>query len=139
MNLQNFEKVHEREFVTIRHNFEKKMLWNEWRSNIPSGPLREAMHFACQYIIDNEIELILADYTRMLPPSLQDQTWIATHAAQILQHSKLKRVANIMGTDIFQQISIETIYELASKYPLPCESRDFIFKEDALEWLFSAE
>ncbi|SIQ85518.1 hypothetical protein [Pontibacter lucknowensis] len=139
MNLLNFEKALEQDFVTIRHSPENKMLWNQWRGSIPSDPLREAMIFACEFIVANEIELILADYTKMQPPSLQDQNWIAIHSAEILQHSKLKRVANVMGTDIFQQLSIETIYQIASQTPLPCESRDFMFKDDALEWLFSTE
>ncbi|MBX0334290.1 hypothetical protein K3G39_13685 [Pontibacter sp. HSC-14F20] len=139
MNLQLFEKSLERDCVTIRHNPEDKMIWNQWRGNISSGPLREAMIFACDFTITHEVELILADFTFMLPPSLQDQTWIARNAADILQHSKLSRVANVMGSDIFQQISIETIYEIAFRTPLPCESRDFLSTGDALEWLFSTE
>ncbi|WP_299990927.1 hypothetical protein [uncultured Pontibacter sp.] len=139
MILQKFEKALELDFVTIRHFPDQKLFWSDWRGIIPREPLREAMHFASQFIIENEIELVLVDYTHMLPPSLQDQNWIATHSAAILQYSKLKRVANVMGYDIFQQISIETINEIAYRYPLPFESRDFMFKDDAFEWLFSTE
>ncbi|PVY37312.1 hypothetical protein [Pontibacter virosus] len=139
MNLQNIEKALELDFVTIRYSPDQKMFWGNWRGNIPSKPLREAMHFASQFIMDNEVELVMVDYTFMLPPSLQDQNWIATHSAAILQHSKLKRVANVMGSDIFQQISIETINEIAYKFPLPFKSRDFMFRDDAQEWLFNTD
>ncbi|WP_281163486.1 hypothetical protein [Pontibacter roseus] len=42
-----------------------------------------------------------------------------------------------MAQDLFQQIAIQTIYEIASKLSMPCESRDFVSREEALEWLFS--
>lgn len=136
MKTMELVKVWEKEYVTIRHNPEEKMIWNEWRGVIPSEPLREAMIHSCEFIVDNDVELILADFTRMCAPSMEDQVWIANHTAEILQHSKLRRVANLMAQDLFQQIAIETIYEIASRTPMPCESRDFFSQEEALEWLF---
>lgn len=133
------EKVLDKEYVTIRYNPSEKLLWNEWRGNIPSKQLREAINFACEFIVANNVALILADYTRMHAPSREDQVWIARNSAAILQHSKLRKVANIMGNDIFQQISIETIYEIASKTPMPCDSQNFVSKEDALDWLLDRE
>lgn len=130
--------VWEKEYVTIRHSSDQKLIWNEWRGFIPSEPLRESMLKACEFIMDNEVELILADYSRLCSPSMEDQVWIANHTAEILRHSKLKRVANLMAQDLFQQIAIESIYEIASKAtPLPCESRDFMNKEEALDWLLT--
>ncbi|MFD3003301.1 hypothetical protein ACFS7Z_23265 [Pontibacter toksunensis] len=125
------------EYVSIRHNPEEKFMWNEWRESIPSQQLREAMMFACDFILDNEVELILADYTRMHATTVEDQVWIATHSAEKLQHSRLRKVANVMAHDVFQQIAIENIYEKASEIPLPCVSEAFFTKEAALDWLFS--
>jgi hypothetical protein len=73
----------------------------------------------------------------MAAPTMEDQVWVANHSADLLQYSKLRRVANLMAQDLFQQIAIETIYDIASEAPLPCTSRDFVVKEDALEWLLS--
>ncbi|MBC5773709.1 hypothetical protein H8S95_06515 [Pontibacter sp. KCTC 32443] len=131
------EKVWEKEYVTIRHNPEENFIWNEWRGVIPSKELREAMIYACNFILDNQVELILADYTRMAAPTMDDQVWIANHTAELLQHSKLRRVANLMAPDIVQQVAIKSIYDIASEFSLPCESKDFDDKLEALEWLFS--
>ncbi|GAA4441560.1 hypothetical protein GCM10023188_40220 [Pontibacter saemangeumensis] len=127
----------QKEYVTIRHNPPEKFIWNEWRHTIPSPQLREAMLFACEYILAHDVELILADFSKMHAPSLEDQVWIANRSAQLLQHSKLRRVANILSLDVFEQIAIENIYALASNLPMPCETREFVSKEEAMEWLFS--
>ncbi len=127
----------ENDYVTIRHSPEEKLICNEWKGVIPSPELRKAMMFACEFILDNDVELILADYTAMCAPTFDDQVWIANHSAELLQHSKLRRVANLMAQDIFQQLAIESIYEIASETPMPCETRDFVSKDEALEWLFS--
>ena len=126
----------QREYVTIRHNEPEKFIWNEWRNTIPSPQLRESILFSCEYILAHDVELILADFSQMHAPSLQDQVWIANRSAQLLQYSKLRRVANILSRDVFQQIAIEHIYALASNVPMPCETRDFVSKEEAMEWLF---
>ncbi|WP_460921232.1 hypothetical protein [Pontibacter brevis] len=67
---------------------------------------------------------------------MEDQVWIAVYSAELLQHSKLRKVANLMAQDIFQQLAIERIYEKASELPMPCETREFVSREEALEWLF---
>ncbi|MEJ8803828.1 hypothetical protein [Pontibacter sp. H249] len=85
--------------------------------------------------MSNDIELILADYIQMGAPSMEDQKWIANYSAKILQYSKLKKVANLLASDIFQQIAIEVIYETASEIPLPRESKYFLSQEDAMDWL----
>lgn len=126
----------EKEYVTTRYCSGEHFIWNEWRGAISSANLREAMIFSCEFILKNNVELILADYTLMIAPSLDDQVWIANHTADLLQHSKLRKVANIMAQDMFQQLAIQTIYGIASEVPLPCESRDFVMKREALKWLF---
>ncbi|WP_299757682.1 hypothetical protein [uncultured Pontibacter sp.] len=129
--------VLDKDFVTIRYSAEQKLIRNEWRGVIPSVELRAAMIYSCEFILANKVELILADFTLMCAPTLEDQVWIANHTAALLQHSNLKRVANLMAQDLFQQIAVQAIYDMASEIPLPCESRDFVTEEDALEWLFS--
>ena len=124
-------------YVTIRHSPADKLIWNEWRGTIPSSDLKEAMLIACNLIVVNNIELILADYTQFSPPTREDQVWIAKTASNILQHSNLRRVANINGHDIFQQLAIDTIHQIAAQTPMPCETRDFLSKAEAKEWLFS--
>lgn len=126
-----------KEYLTVHYNAEENFIWNEWRDTIPSPQLREAMISACQFILANDVELILADFTHMCAPTVEDQAWIASHTAELLQHSKLRKVANLMAQDIFQQMAIEKIYEKASERPLPCESKAFVSQEDAIEWLFS--
>lgn len=138
MEALTYTKALEKEFVTISYSQERHFIWNEWRGEIPSHELREAILFSCHFILDNGVEFILADYTLMIAPSLDDQIWIANHSAELLRHSKLKRVANVLASDIFQQVAIETIYDIASEVPLPCESRHFVSQEDALQWLFEA-
>jgi hypothetical protein len=139
MKTLEFTSVLEKEYVTIRHSQDDKLMWNEWRGFIPSDILRGAMIFSCEFILEMEVELILADFTTFSAPTLEDQVWIATHTAELLQHSKLRRVANILAKDIFQQIAIETIYEIASETPMPCETQEFISKEEALVWLLMAK
>lgn len=132
-----YRTILKRDHVTIRYCPDKKLIWNEWKGVIPSHKLRDSIIYACQYIIENDIELILADYTSMAAPTMEDQVWVANHSAELLQYSKLKRVGNLMAQDLFQQIAIGNIYDIASEVPLPCVSRDFVVKEDALEWLLS--
>lgn len=124
------------EYLTVRVCEEEKFQWNTWKGSLPSQQLRSAMLQACHIILEYNIEYILADFTRMAAPTLEDQLWIANHTGAILSNSKLKRVANLMAQDIFQQVAIETIYDKASLIPQPCESQDFISMEDALNWLF---
>ncbi len=133
----NLEVVRNKEFVTMKYSASDKFLWNEWRGNPSSTDLREAIIFSCEFILENEVELILADFIKFCPPTLEDQVWIATHSAKLLQHSKLKRVANLLSQDVFQQIAIETIYDKAAEIPQPCECKNFMFTADAMEWLLS--
>ncbi|WP_018478785.1 hypothetical protein [Pontibacter roseus] len=73
MEEPNFEVAWEKEYVTIRHSPDVRLIWNEWRGIIPTEPLRVAMMKASQFIVDNQVELILADYTNMGAPSMEDQ------------------------------------------------------------------
>ncbi|WP_242919966.1 hypothetical protein [Pontibacter liquoris] len=139
LNAPNFTVALQQEYVTIRHCAEENFIWNEWRGAIPSQQLREAMFFSCEFIIAHNIEFILADFSKMNAPAFEDQVWIANRSAAILQHSKLKRVANVLAMDIFEQLAIESIYEMASEIPLPCQYRDFISEQDALEWLVAPQ
>ncbi|WP_439882531.1 hypothetical protein ACSX1A_05050 [Pontibacter sp. MBLB2868] len=129
--------VLDKPYVTIRYCSHTKFIWNEWRGVIPSSQLRDAMIFASKFALDNKVEYILADFTKLCAPSLEDQLWIAKQAGNLLKDSKLKKVANVMPTDFFQQIAIENIYEKASEIPQPCETRAFLFESDAVAWLFS--
>ncbi|MER2999177.1 hypothetical protein [Pontibacter populi] len=131
------ETVLQNDYVTIRYSSEDKLIWNEWRGTIPTADLKEAMLFACNFIVANNIALILADYTHLSPPTREDQVWIAKTTSKILQHSNLRRVANINGHDLFQQLAIDTIHQIAAQTPMPCETRDFLSKAEAKEWLFS--
>ncbi|WP_162054213.1 hypothetical protein [Pontibacter pamirensis] len=125
------------EYLTIHYNRDEKLMWNQWQGAIPSPQLREAMISACQFILANDVELILADFTRMCAPTVEDQVWIGKNSAELLQHSKLRKVANLMARDIFQQMAIDNIYDKASELPMPCESRTFVSKFDAMEWLMA--
>ncbi|GAB3200081.1 hypothetical protein ABID22_003065 [Pontibacter aydingkolensis] len=125
-----------KDFATMRYSPGKKLIWTEWRGAISSEQLREAIIYECEFILANRVELMLSDYTMMIPPALEDQVWVANHTTELLQHSSLRLVANLMAQDIFQQITIHTIYAFTSDVLLPCESRDFVTKEEALEWLF---
>ena len=124
------------EYVTIRYSAEENFIWNEWRGVIPSRVLREAVLLTCEFVLANKIAFILSDYSRMSAPLLDDQVWISNHFSDLLHHSRLRKVANLMAQDLFQQVAIQTIYDMASEVPLHCESRDFVSKEEALEWLF---
>ncbi|PRY09990.1 hypothetical protein CLV24_11658 [Pontibacter ummariensis] len=137
LNSLEFIKVFETDYLTLRYSAKEKLIWNEWRGDIPSPQLREAMLYASNFILEQNIELILADFTCMCAPTMQDQVWIAKHTAELLQHSRLRRVANLLAQDIFRQRAIENIYEKASQTPMPCETRDFVSEEDALIWLLS--
>lgn len=136
MKTLDLKVAFDKEYVTIRYCAEEKYIWNEWRGLIPSQELRDAILFACYFILDNDVELILADFSKMTGPSLEDQVWIANHSADLLKHSKLKRVANVLAPDLFQQVAIENIYDIASEVPMPCITKDFVSKEEALHWLF---
>lgn len=61
----------DKNYLTIRYNPEEKLIWNQWRGTIPSPQLREAMISACHFILENDVELILADFTRMGAPTPQ--------------------------------------------------------------------
>lgn len=124
-------------YLTVHYNPEEKLIWNQWRGAIPSPQLREAMTSASRFILTNDVELVLADFTRMSAPTVEDQRWIASQTAQLLQHSKLRKVANLMAQDIFQQMAIEKICEKASELPVPYEIRPFVLEVDAIEWLFA--
>lgn len=137
MHTLSLVKVLANKYVTIRHSPVDKLIWNEWKGTIPSADLKEAMLFACNFIVANNIELILADYTHLSPPTREDQVWVAKETSKILKNSNLRRVANINGHDIFQQLAIDTIHQIAAQTPMPCETRDFLSKAEAKEWLFA--
>ena len=137
MHILSLEKVLATNYVTIRHSPEHKLIWNEWKGTIPSAQLKEAMLFVSNFIVANNIALILADYTHLSPPTREDQVWIARTTSTILQHSNLRRVASINGHDIFQQLALDTIHEIAAQAPVPCMSCDFLSKAEAKEWLFA--
>ena len=137
MDLLEWTVVWEKEYVTIRYNPQQKLVWSEWRGVIPGMELREAMVYNFEFIIANDVEYLIEDYSCMSAPSMDDQVWISNHTAVLLHHSKLRRVANLMAQDLFQQIGMEYHHETTAKITVLCESRDFVTKDEALEWLFS--
>lgn len=134
LKTKDFITVLREEHLTMRYYPQDSLLCNEWRGVIPSGDLRNYILLACHFVVDNHVEFILADYSRMSAPSFDDQVWVANHSADLLRHSRLRLVANVLANDLLQQLAIGTIYDLASA-STRFESRDFVHKDDALKWL----
>ncbi|MDX5443061.1 MAG: hypothetical protein LPJ89_04675 [Hymenobacteraceae bacterium] len=127
----------DKEHVKLCFDSDKKIVVAEWKGAIPSKQLRDATVQTCDFVLEHDVELLLNDYTLLLIPNLEDQVWVANHAAELLQHSKIRKIANLMAQDLFQQIPLEGVNDSFSNVPLHSESRDFLSADEALQWLLS--
>ncbi|MEJ8803827.1 hypothetical protein [Pontibacter sp. H249] len=48
-------------------------------------------------------------------------------------------MANIIGYDLYEQIAIDSIYEMTAVQSMPYSTKEFIAKEEALNWLLVAK
>ncbi|MCX2741520.1 hypothetical protein [Pontibacter anaerobius] len=133
-----FTTILDTKYLTIRHCPEEKLLWNEWRGVIPSQQLRQAIIYDCNFILENDVELLLADYLNLSAPVVEDQVWVARHSAPLLRKSRLRKVANLLAQNIFQQLAVENFYEKEAVLPRNCVRREFVSNNDALVWLLSS-
>ncbi|WP_276499696.1 hypothetical protein [Pontibacter litorisediminis] len=121
--------------LTLRYYPTEKLLCSEWRGVVPSEVLRQGTIYVCQYVLDYNIERILADYSRLVAPSLEDQLWIANRSEHLLRQSKVSRVASVLAPEFFQPPGGRSSSCTVSAVGLSFELHDFGLKADALHWL----
>ncbi|PTX14943.1 hypothetical protein C8N40_10941 [Pontibacter mucosus] len=135
---RQYQTALQEQHFSLRYYVDDKLVCTEWRGVVPCDTLRQYSLYVCQFILDNNAELVLADYSRMIVPCLEDQVWIANRTEKILRQSRLTRIASVLAPELFQPLGGRSTPEFAAQLHLPCELRDFAHKNDALNWLLAA-
>lgn len=123
---------------SLRYYADDKLVCSEWRGVVPCDTLRQYSLYVCQFILDNNVELVLADYSRMIVPCLEDQVWVANRTEKLLRQSNVSRIASVLAPELFQPLGGRSSTDITIQLRLPFDLRDFTQKNDALNWLLAA-
>ena len=138
LSTRQYHTALQEQHFSLRYYADDKLVCSEWRGVVPCDTLRQYSLYVCQFIIDNNIGLVLADYSRMIVPTLEDQVWVANRTEKMLRQSSVSRIASVLAPELFQPLGGRSSTDVSTQLRLPCELRDFVHKNDALSWLLAA-
>ncbi|RAU82525.1 hypothetical protein [Pontibacter arcticus] len=132
--------VYDTKFMSMTYCENNKLLWGKWIGAIPSDILRKEMLHTCDFLLEKKVELILTDYSRLQPPNMSDQVWIAENTTRRLINSAIRRIASIQSFDLIQQQVMDSIITRSYKIDsIPWVVQNFISVEPAIHWLLTGE
>jgi SpoIIAA-like len=125
------------EYVTVGSEMDQSLITLTWTGFAPSPVFRSILEDALLNVRLHKLSFWLADLRGMNAILRQDEQWSSNDWFPRLANSGLRRMAILMSSDYFNQMSVERIMTNASP-ALPFEVRYFEDPEAARTWLLSA-
>ena len=124
-------------YVTVTADKEDKLIRLRWSGYAPSTEFRSILGDARMNVGLHGLERWLADLRGMNAILRQDEQWTVNEWFPTLAKTGLKRMAILMSSDYFNQMSVDRIMQ-ASTPEMPFEVAYFDDAEGALAWLLAS-
>ncbi|MBK9286366.1 MAG: STAS/SEC14 domain-containing protein [Flavobacteriales bacterium] len=124
-------------YVTVTADKEDRLIRLKWSGYAPSTEYRGILEDARMNVGLHQLERWLADLRGMNAILRQDEQWTVNEWFPTLAKTGLKRMAILMSSDYFNQMSVDRIMQ-ASTPEMPFEVAYFDDAEGALAWLLAS-
>ncbi len=124
------------EYITVESETERKLITLTWTGFAPSPIFRSILEDALMNVRLHKLSFWLADLRKMNAILRQDEQWSTSDWFPRLAASGLERMAILMSSDYFNQMSVERIMNNATP-ELPFAVSYFDDREAARAWLLS--
>src|SRR5580765_7502459 len=105
----------------------------QWQGYATSNEFREGTELMLNTLISNKCSRVLADISKMVIISQEDQRWLETNFLPRAVRFGFKKIALIKPASYFNKVAIETINSKINKDQLTLEIFDNV--DDAKSWL----
>jgi hypothetical protein len=126
--------VFDRNYLTIYHDSDHKLVYLKWKAFANSEQYREAMLFTLETIREHHIELMLGDLKQMESISPADETWTSQVYTPQLVSTHLRKVGLVSSLDYFNNMAIKRVANATVNIG-NYETRFFVDASEAREWL----
>jgi hypothetical protein len=109
----------------------------QWQGYATSNEFREGTELMLNTLISNRSSTVLADITRMVLISQEDQRWLENNFLPRAMRFGFKKIALIRPNSYFNKVAVETITGKIDRDKLSYEIFDSI--EDATAWLIAGD
>ncbi|MBL0034736.1 MAG: STAS/SEC14 domain-containing protein [Flavobacteriales bacterium] len=124
-------------YVTVTADKEDRLIRLKWSGYAPSTEYRGILEDARMNVGLHQLERWLADLRGMNAILRQDEQWTVNEWFPTLAKTGLKRMAILMSSDYFNQMSVDRIMQAATP-EMPFEVAYFDDAEGALAWLLAS-
>jgi hypothetical protein len=125
------------EFVLVQADEDDKLISLKWSGYAPSTVFRQILEEARENVAQHGLLRWLADLRGMNAILRQDEQWTVTDWFPRLAKTGLKRMAILMSTDYFNQMSVDRIMQAATP-EMPFDVSYFDNEESARAWLLAS-
>lgn len=122
------------QYVLVTVNTERKIITLKWRGYAPSPQFRSILEDALSNVRLHQLEAWLADLREMNAILRQDEQWCVNDWFPRLAKAGLKRMAILVSSDYFNQMSVDRIMDAATP-EMPFAVANFDDPVAALAWL----
>lgn len=124
-------------FVLVQVDEEDRLISLQWSGYAPSTVFREILEEARANVAGHGLVRWLADLHGMNAILRQDEQWTVSDWFPRLAKTGLKRMAILMSTDYFNQMSVDRIMQAATP-EMPFDVAYFDNEETARAWLLAS-
>jgi hypothetical protein len=124
------------EYVLVQADEDDKLISLKWSGYAPSKEFREILEEARANVATHGLKRWLADLRGMNAILRQDEQWTVADWFPRLAKTGLKRMAILMSSDYFNQMSVDRIMQAATP-EMPFDVAYFDNEESARAWLLA--
>lgn len=125
---------YETEAIRVSYDEELQLGKGEWKGFVSSEVFRSTALHLLEFVVEYRITRWLSDRSHMKAIRQQDQQWMAEEFIPKIIDSPLRRMANVLSSDVVEKRNVEQIIR-RSRGLGNLSFRDFETVAEALEWL----
>jgi hypothetical protein len=127
--------IYQKDFITIYHDANRKMLHLEWHTFATSEGFREALLTAVEYAVVKKVECWIANTKNMKAIRQQDQQWTIDTFFPLFLRTGPQKLATVISDDIFNQMAVSNIIAKTTFPTNNFEHQYFSTYQAALDWI----
>ena len=126
------------EHIAMRMIPSERLMVEVWTGYVPSATYREIMDESLRHAITYDVRRWFNDLREMGAILQPDEQWTKESWFPRLARTQVSRMAFLMSSDFFNQMSVDRIMSLGTEL-MPLEVGYFGEIKEARSWLFSAK
>lgn len=125
---------YETDAMRVTYDKEQQLAVGTWKGFVTSKELRKTALDSLDFVNEHQVTRWLSDRRNMKAIRQKDQQWTIDEFVPRLLQSPLRRLANVVSKDIFNQMAMESIVQRSGNLG-EITLKEFENIEDAMEWL----